>query len=379
MPILRALLAALPFLIACEITPNFVESNDIDDAFARGKYKTVCKGLEMKKEDTRRYATEKLKSIDDPISAECVCTWISAPNNERHDWDAAIAEGLKGTDRDDLAGCFTELVANPALRKRTEAVTALANLPARVARDTLIAVAAEAETDSETRVRALGSVAGDVKYTEAFLTLLRSDPDPAIRTAAADALAGNKDDAVLTEMRRVAAEDADGAVRGAALIALKKGGAEGIDELLCTAMMKDDSPEVRRRAIGAYRGTKRAEAIACLRKRALAVEEDSGVRSQLLAVLKSSPSDDAAKVLCDAIPFWMRNYVKEALPEKIPGTNIVRTQNDRDWDNSYKCLQNAYRRSAGYSCYARHHVGGWFRRVGGTAHVPRCPGLPVAE
>ena len=58
---MRALFAAaLLALAGCEITPSYVESVDIDDAMARNHFKTVCKGLEMKDDDTRRYATTKL-------------------------------------------------------------------------------------------------------------------------------------------------------------------------------------------------------------------------------------------------------------------------------------------------------------------------------
>ena len=103
---MRALFAAaLLALAGCEITPSYVESVDIDDAMARNHFKTVCKGLEMKDDDTRRYATTKLKEITDPISQECVCQFVG---QGKHGWDDAIADGLTGTDRDDPRRDFAQ-------------------------------------------------------------------------------------------------------------------------------------------------------------------------------------------------------------------------------------------------------------------------------
>jgi hypothetical protein len=111
-----------------------------------------------------------------------------------------------------------------------------------------------------------------------------------------------------------------------------------------------------------------------LRERAFTVEEDSGVREKLLDVLGSSPSKDAANVLCEAIPFWAKNYLKTGMPDKVPGTDIIRAQNTRDFERSFECVQKAVRSSSGYSCYARAYTGFWLRELGGTASVPRCPG-----
>jgi HEAT repeat protein len=368
---LPALLLIPIVLTACEIPPKFVESSDIDDAMARQAYKTVCVGLSMKDEKTRRYAASKMKEITEPISVTCVCENIS---DEKKGWDSAVAAGIKGTDRDDLAGCLANLVKDPTLKNRTEAIVALGYMPARVARDTLAGVASETGGDPEARSAAIGSVGGDPTYTDQIVDLLKGEKDNVVRAAAAKALRGNKDEAVLAAMRTAASSDEDGAVRGEALLGLKQAGVEGADELLCTAMLEDPSPEVRRRAVMSFKGTKRADAIACLRKRALTEEPDPGVRAALLKVVKSSPKKAAKKILCDAIPFWARTYMQEELPPKVPSADIIKAQNDRDWENSYDCIGKAYRSSSGYSCFARLYVGFWYREVGGSSHLPNCPG-----
>ena len=361
--------------VGCEITPNFVDGKDVDDAFARGSYKTMCVGLGMKDDDTREYTAEQLIKVEDPIAVACLCEQIA---DEKTGWDHAIAQGLKGTQRDEIASCFAALVSKPDLPERLEAVVALANIPAKAARDVLAQVAT-APGDAEVRARAVTAIGGDVTYKTQVFALTR-DPEVAVRSAATTGISNYKDDAEAGEaLKAIAANDADPAVRASALTGLRKTLKNDADPILCEAMMKDPEPEVRAAAVGTFRATKRKEALDCLRTRAMTYEESASVRSEVLAVLKSSPSADAKKILCDGIPFWVRSYLKEGASDKVPGTNIIEVQNDRDWEKSYECLQKAYRSSGGYSCYAKMEVGYWFNKVGGTVYVPNCPGYEPAE
>ena len=214
---------------------------------------------------------------------------------------------------------------------------------------------------------------GFVDY-QAQLLALMNDPDGAVRAAAAAALGNNKDPAVVAAMVKAYESDPEGAVRANALQSLKAADVPESEAMLCKAMMEDAAPEVRANAVLSFKGTKKDSAIACLSKRAMTEEKDPNVRTALLTTLKSSPSPGAAKILCDAIPFWLRTYNKEDIPDKIPGTDIIGAQNDRDFENSYKCLQKAYANSSGYSCFAKMYAGWWFRQVGGSAYVPKCPG-----
>ena len=368
-------IAAVLFLTACEITPTFVDSRDVEDAAAQERWATVCKGLEMEHEKTRRVATRKLVSSNVPEGKECICTHLTKDGS---DWDAAIVAGLEGTKNDSIVGCFAELVLQPDLPRRTEAVHALGKTNASIARTTLAQVATS-PGDAGSRIAAIEAVGGFPDNHSATLDLLSQDTDPTIRSAAATALGAAKTKKVRAQLVKAAKNDTDGRVRGAALRAAKKAGAPKADAMVCEAMMTDPSPAVREAAVLALKGTRRDTSVACLRKKALALEEDATVRDAILKVLKSSPNDNAAKVLCDAIPFWMRSYVKEDIPDKTPGTMIVKAQNDRDWDRSFECLQQAYRRSSGYSCFAKMHVALWFREVGGTSYVPKCPGYEGTE
>lgn len=358
-------------LSACEIPPSYVDRNDVDDGFARGAYKTVCKGLEMKEDDVRRYATERLVKVTEPISQECVCANIV--DEKKGTWDDAIANGLTGTDRDELASCFTAEVLKPGAERQVEAVAILAKIPAKASRDALVSLAT-GQFDSEVRAAATRAIGGDATY-KAELLKLAADSDEAVRSAAIGSMHSIKgDDSVVALLEKTLAEDASGSVRASALTSLKALQGTKADEAICKAMMEDADGTVRAAAVSAFRGTKRDEPMACLRKRAFTVEEDSQVREAMLTVLKSSPNQGAADILCDAIPFWMKNYVVEEIPDKIPGTAIVQAQNDRDWERSYECYQKALRQTSGWSCFARMHVGLWFREVGGQTYVPKCPG-----
>lgn len=363
-------LLALGALAGCEITPSYVDRNDVDDGFARQAYKTVCKGLEMKDDDIRRYSTERLLQVEEPIAQECICANIG---DENLGWDVAVANGLTGTDRDELVTCFTDIVTAPGAQRQVESVAILAKIPASASRKALESMAT-GTLSSEVRTSATLAIGGDATKKDTLLKLA-ADSDEAVRSAAIGTMHSIKgDDAVVALLEKTLAEDASGSVRASALSSLKALQGTKADDAICKAMMDDAAPEVRRAAVGAFRGTKRDEPIECLKKRAFTFEEDAQVRESLLAVLKSSPNQKAADILCDAIPFWMKSYVIEEIPDKLPGTAIVQAQNDRDWENSYKCFQQAYAKSGGYSCYAKMHVGIWFREVGGTAYVPKCPG-----
>lgn len=367
---MRALLLFLPALLAgCEMAPRYVEGKDIDDAMAYERYKTVCVGLKMKDDDVRRYAADKLETVSDPQAAECICAQISGQGG----WDPAIAEGLAGTKRDDLVECFAKLVEDPALPKRVEAIVALGRTDAPATKAALGRIAS-APGDTAARVQAIKALGGDEAWRDALMGML-SESDPALRAAAAEALAtlAPKDAGVLDALTKAATTDTDGDVRASALAAARHSGPSS-DGLACTAMMDDPSPAVRRAAVSSFRGTRSKDGAACLRKRALAKEDDAEVREAVLSTLKSSPIDESAAVLCDAIPFWMRTYVDKDLPDKLPGTMIVKAQNDRDWERSYECVGKALKAGGGYSCYAKMHLGLWYRELGGSAYVPRCPG-----
>jgi hypothetical protein len=357
--------------MACDIPPNHVESSDIDNALARKRYNTMCVGLQMSDDQLRTYTTERLRTIvtDDgtALAEACVCEHV---RHEHHGWDRAIVEGLRGKKGDGMVDCFAELVKDPALPDRMEAINALAQIPAPIARQTLADIAA-GSSPSDQRARAIVAIGSMEDYQSQILPLLK-DSDPVVRAAVAEAIGDGPKSSETKAALREAATDESGIVRAAAMSSLKKLAGVGADALLCEAMMSDPDEAVREAAVMSFKGTRRADAIACVRARAMAEEPSAAVREAVLTVLKSSPSDDAADVLCDAIPFWVKTYLKEDIPDKIPGTDIIKAQNDRDWDRSFECVSRASR-AGGASCYGKMYIGYWVNQLGGTGYIPACP------
>ena len=367
---LLAPLLSLVVLAACEMTPTTVEMRDVDDGMARELYKTVCKGLEMKDDDVRTYASENLQDVEDPQAAECFCERVYR-NGEL---DLPIAQGLIGSERDDMVTCTL-----PALDGATvspEDKVALLDILIKSnaeAADTRLFAIAGAEGDTETRIMAIGSLGGTGDPAEQeLLRALVSHAEPTVREAAAKALVGQKDDATRDVLLKAAAEDTVGEVRAAALRTLKGVKAEGVDALLCTAMLEDESPAVRKQAVQSLKGTKKKDNLACLRKKAMTEELDGDVRVAMLKTFRAN--SESWPILCDAIPFYMATYIDEQGPESVAGADIAKAQNDVDWDNSYVCFQKALGKRRGWSCKGHQYVAAWYEAVGGSTHVPACEG-----
>ncbi len=372
------LFAALTLLGACDFTPPTVENSDIDNAVAMGRIPVICKGLKMSDPEVQRYAASRLEEIEDPKAAECLCE--DALDEEAGTWNEAILSGLKGSGREDFAACFLPALDEPRNERRLELVVALDKLTAPSVKARLKSIALNAGEDAATRSVALRMLAGATgEDLVALLNVLATDPTPSVRATAAEVLKGQKDDGVVAALTKSATEDEAGEVRARALLTLRQMNRPEADAMACKAMMDDPDAQVRTTAINSYRGVKREEPLQCIRKRMLTLEEDSGVRQALLNMVSKAPADGVKPILCDAIPFWVRNYVEDRHPDGVPGTDIITAQNNRDWENSYTCVQKAYRKRGGYTCKGKQYVAAWFRELGGNSHVPKCPGDPPTQ
>lgn len=361
-------------LTSCERTPSSVTSQDLESAAVLGKHKHLCRGLEMRDDDVRRYAAEKLDAVTEPIAQECVCAAMSNGPFAKKGWDSKVMEGIQRTSRDDLASCAAALALRPDLNDRVVAVGFLTTMTAPAARKALGDIAFDTTAETAVRLRALEAIGGAPATKAEQINVLAKDPDAAVRKLAARGLAALVEPDVTEALRAAAASDADGTVRGAAMVALKRHGVPEADALLCKAMVDDPSPEVRATAIHAFKGTKKAENVACLRAAALVEQPDADVRAAILGALKGTAGPEASKTLCDAIPFWVKTYLKEGMVDKVPSSDIIRAQNDRDWERSYACVESALRQSGGYSCFGKKYVASWIKELGGNTFEPKCPG-----
>jgi hypothetical protein len=374
--VLTVLAACMVTLAACDMAPRFVkESAEIDAYLSQRRWSSACVGLTMKKDDSlRQYAAERLVTYPHiKTTTDCICAAVY--DAEKHTIDAVVVSGLKGSERDDLAACVIPALSDAAItgKDRTELVRVLGDMEAKSAYESLENLVSS-DSDAETRAYAAAALRPSGGSVPVLLKALQEDAEPGVRAAAAGALTGRKDKEVEPIVVKAALEDTDGGVRAAALGAVVKKKSSRTDDMVCKMMMDDPDERVRDVAVRAFHGTKRASAIKCLQARVMKEEDSSMVRDSLFKALGASPSDRAALVLCEAIGPVMRMYVTDKLQDHTPGTNIIETQNNRDWERSFDCVKKALSQG-GYSCYARNHLGHWMNTLGGKASTPRCPGM----
>ncbi|MFT4622032.1 MAG: HEAT repeat protein [Myxococcota bacterium] len=363
-------------IAGCELTPRFVEeSSEIDAFLARRAFSSACVGLKMREDDSlRTYTAEKLAELAHiSVANDCLCAALY--DAEAHAYDAAVAAGVQGTERDDLAECLVPAVADTNIdpEHRPELVRLLGGINARSAFSALETIATS-DPSPETRAGAAETLRPCGSCVGTLVGLVQSDVSAGVRAAAARALKGRSDKKSIEVLTKAALEDADGEVRAAALDAVVQRKSAKTDDMACTAMMEDADARVRIAAVKAFHGSKRAGSIKCLEKRLLKEDENAGVRAAVLEALGASPSDRAAMVLCDAIGPFLRLYIKDKLADETPNTNIIEVQNNRDYERSYECVAKALGQG-GYSCYARNHLGHWFNELGGKTSTPWCPGM----
>ena len=374
------LTALTSFLVGCDSTPSYVDANDVGAAFTLGRYATVCRGLEMEDAWTREFSAQKLVSVSDPIAAECMCE--NAIDAETGAWDAAILKGIAGSARNDLADCFVPALDNANIENRDELVAGLIATSGSNVMSRFMSILDDTSESGPIRAKILATlpICDTPESIERYSAMLQDDPAPEIRARLANDFVCSDSQATLDLLLKVAAEDESAMVRSAALITSDRHNAKLAYERVCDAMLNDESPEVRKTAVELYRGPKKKGAkgkreAACLRKKAFQVEENEEVREALLTSLQRSPRQDAADILCDAIPFWVQNYVENTHPDRMTGTDIIGTQNNRDFVNTPKCLRQAYNKRSRYTCKGKQYVAAWAREVGLSVHVPKCDGL----
>lgn len=366
----------LTLLGGCELAPRFVEdAAEVDLFLSRNAFASACVGLKMKDDDSlREYTAQQLaQHPHQKVATTCLCEALYDPAN--HTVDGAVAKGVEASHRDDLAECLKPALSDPQVdgKDRVRLVRALGGIDAPGAYAGLMELL---ETDGDPEVRTLAATAlrPSRAAESSLLKAMAEDESPEVRAASARALAGNKADNVVDALSAAAVDDAEGTVRAAAIETLAESGVREADPLMCTAMLEDPDPAAREAAVTAFHGTKKSRRIKCLKKKLLSPEDAPSVRSAALAALGASPSKAAADVLCDSIGPFLRLHVKDEIAEKMPGVDIIDTQNKRDWERSLECVQRA-RAQGGYSCYARNHLGHWTNTLGGKASTPWCPGM----
>ena len=372
------------FLIGCNSSgPSSITKSQVIEAAARKDIRKICVGLKMPDPELQTFATEQLRIFDAEKITPCLCEELKDPEKGYRD---GVAEGLRGEDRNAVASCFVNLVKDPkalTTSRRLEAIYELNQMSAPVVNAALLELAMDETDTPEVRARAIKEIGGYTENIDSVSELFETE-SPIVKAAVIEALGRHKKEKGARRLIKEAFGHDSAAVRGAAIKAYHGHVGSKADKLVCDAMMEDPAPEVRRAAVQAFEKTKRRAAIRCLRQRALKLEEDQSVRAAIVRSLRLAKGDAepaANAVLCDALSFWLSNYVEDKLPEEDPSTDIVKTQNDIDHENSERCFAKAVASSAGYSCHAKKYISWYYKQVSGKEdyYVPACPGDPEFE
>lgn len=374
---LRQLLGWATVLLAlggCD--PNWIETSaEVDIFISQARWSAVCVALKNDRDESlRTYATEKLVQAEDqPVAFDCAC---KAVMDWRHGpYDAAVVEGFRGTANDALVPCVLPALENTTGEERVALVNQIAGMSAPAGMKKVAEIAADESEPAEVRVTAVkGLMPEREAYRDVLLGRLTSDPDAKVRAEAALAFENEKEGGVVSALVKAARDDTDGLVRAAALKAVVKLRIDETDKMVCDMMMNDPDERVRDRAVRSFKGSKRRVALDCLKKRLLTEEKSGLVRESTMKAIYASPDPYAAQILCDAIGPFTRMVVGDLPVHKMEGADIVKHQNNRDFERSYECVQKALRQG-GYSCYGRYNLADWMERLGGKAFKPTCKGM----
>ena len=364
-------------LLACtgaELNPNTITKSDIQIAVPKKDIKTICTALRSGDEEIQQFATEQLRIFEPDQTKECLKEGLVDLDSKS--FRIGVLEGLKGEKRNALARVPAELIQDTTLNDREKAIHYLGGVPAPAVNAALMKIAENASDTPAVRAVAVRAIGG---YTDNFdsIAALFDDSSPEVKAAVVDMLGLHTTEKGARKLIQEALPNEDERVRAAAMTAYRAHAKDRSEETLCTAMMEDISPLVRKAAIDAMQKTKSVSAIRCLRQRVMALEEDRDVRAAILRALKLAEGNaerPAFTAMCDAIPFWLRSYTTDKLPEEDPGTDIVKMQNDYDHEYSEECFRKAYAQKATYSCHGHKYIAWFYKQMisNEDLYVPEC-------
>lgn len=375
---MRWLVTACIGLAMAGCDPTYIETSaEVDIFLSQSRFKAVCVALKNDREPALREYTAKhlARYPDEEVANACVCKALTSFKHGPYD-DSVLA-GLSGSGREDFVQCVLPAFDKTEGEDRVKLVTQVAEVRAPSGYAKVAELARKTSEPVPVRVAAVkGLMPVRAEHTELLLGILQSDPEPTVRAAVAATFENADDPPVVQAMVTAARDDADGEVRAAALKAVVKLKLPETDKMVCDAMMNDPDERVRDRAVRSFKGSKRDEALDCLERRLKTREDSATVRESTMAAIYASPTDRAARILCDNIGPFLRMYVRELPVTRMEGADIVQYQNNRDHERSYECVQRALGQG-GYSCYGKYYLAVWMNDLGGKAFKPTCKGMEL--
>ncbi len=345
----------------------FVSKADLDKAHTLADVRTMCVGLKMKDDDTREYAASKLKDYKDD-GAKCLCDHLTRDGT----WDPAVFNGLARAKDDARVGCVATAFDDTSIKDRAGMATAMMKIEAPSVHARLV-LAANSDSDPDVQAAALPALRGttDPKELEMLITGLKRGG--VWGANAAYDLTGL---APATDALRDILKTGDAQTKSAALLAYRAAKTEDWGEVACAAL-NDADAAVRLGALTAVASTRNAQILGCMRDHLMAPEPDAAVRLALLQTLSTDAAPEAAKALCDAIPYWVKTYITDTAPQPKSVEDIVYYQNDRDFENSLACADKAFKGS-GYTVCGKAYLGARVNEFGGKARYKDCPAAAPA-
>ena len=357
-----------------ELNPNTITKSDIQTAVPKKDIKTICTALRSGDEDLQQFATEQLRIFEPEQTKECLKEGLVDADSKA--FRIGVLEGLKGEKRNAVARVAAELIQDTSLNEREQAIHHLGGVPAPAVNAALLKVAENTSDTPAVRATAVRAIGG---YTDNFdsVAALFDDSNPEVKASVVEMLGLHTSEKGARRLIKEALPHDDEHVRAAAMTAYRAHAKDRAEETLCTAMMEDTSPLVRKAAVDAMQKTISVSAIRCLRKRAMTLEEDRDVRAAILKSLKLAEGvaeRPAFTAMCDAIPFWLRSYTTDKLPEEDPATDIVKMQNDYDHEYSEECFRKAYAQKSTYTCHGHKYIAWFYKQMisNEDLYVPEC-------
>ena len=225
---------------------------------------------------------------------------------------------MKGEKRNAVARVAAELIQDTTFNERVKAIHHLGGVPAPAVNAALLKIAENSSDTPAVRAVAVRAIGG---YTDNFdsVAALFDDANPEVKAAVVEMLGLHTTEKGARRLIKEALPHEDERVRAAAMTAYRAHAKDRAEETLCIAMMEDASPLVRKPPSMRCRRQSLCLPVRCLRQRAQTLEEDRDVRAAILKSLKLAEGNaerPAFTAMCDAIPFWLRSYTTDKLPEE---------------------------------------------------------------
>ena len=215
-------------------------------------------------------------------------------------------------------------------------MTYFADVEAESVKTTLDIISKQTESEPSHRVQAARLIAGDPEYVDTAFKLLE-ESNPVLRAGALEVLGSYTQVSDARQPIKDSLNDNNPLVRAAAIKSFYAHFRNKADETLCKAMggvkgkEGDSDTVVRIAAISAYKDVTRRDPMSCLSRVANTMQPEPEIRQALLDTLSSAKEDardTAYNVMCTALPFWLKNYIKDDVVDNLKGVGIVKALNN---------------------------------------------------